>query len=216
MSRFLPGLTLAVTAALLGGACGTSQSRAPARTAQASATPAAALAEFAQALAAEDADVAWQLLASRTRARVDRSEFAAAAPELARDLGAAAGGRVALDVQVDDAVSVAALAGGPTPGARAAVLRLENDAWRVQLNELDLVYGPSAFEFGVNTGGRRVKIRARAWVDRVEARAIPQKSSLVQWFRIAPREHPPRDRQHVVVFFARVDDRSAAIGWATG
>jgi hypothetical protein len=103
-----------------------------------------------------------------------QSEFARHASLLREREGAVAGGRVILNAQIEDDLAVAALAGGDVgPGARAAVLRLEDGIWRVQLSELDLIYGGSFLEFGVNSGGRTPLVETRAWVDGEEGARAP-------------------------------------------
>jgi hypothetical protein len=206
VKRIVEALIL-VVASVAVSACGASER-------QEAGTPATIFARFAEAAAARDIDGMWELLSERTKARITRAEFARHASALHEREGAVASGRVVLNVRIGDGLAVAALAGGEgEPGSRASVLRLEEGTWRVQLSELDLIYGASFLEFGVNTGGLSAAVEARTWVDGKEARvrAVRRKPSLVQWFEVVPRHRLGPAREHSMVVFARAGDRSGAI-----
>jgi hypothetical protein len=207
VKRILEVLVL-VVASLTAPACGASERE------DAATAAAATFARFAEAAAAGDTDGMWELLSAQTKARIMRAEFARHASVLRKREGAVAGGRVLLSMRIGDDLAVAALAGRDVgPGARAAVLRLEDGKWRVQLSELDLIYGGSFLEFGVNTGGRSARVETRAWVDGDEGRVrrIHKEAALIQWFEVIPRQRLSEAREHSIVIFARVRERSGAI-----
>jgi hypothetical protein len=170
---------------------------------------------FAVAAAAEDGDRLWSLLSKRMKAEISREEFTAPAVlrHLRDDYAPVAGGSVALDIKLEDDLSLVALEGKRSePGARAAILRLEDSQWRVQLTELDLGYG-AELEFGVNARPEdRASIEARAWVDRREASVTRTSGSFEPTFRIRPARRLTGNSHNVVVY-VEAGQRSGAIAW---
>jgi hypothetical protein len=179
------------------------------------ASPGDVFREFAQAAAAENGNRLWELLSERMKADVSRHQFTSAIlPRLRDDYLPVASGRTLLDVELDDEVALAALEGKRAgPGALAAVLRRESGGWRVQLSELDLVYGSGNLDFQVNARREdRALIDVRAWVDGAEAAVKRDEGSLLPTFRV--RANDPLERgRHSVVAYAEAGPRSGAIAW---
>ena len=150
------------------------------------------------------------------QAQISREEFAA--PSVLRtlrdDYAPVAAGSVVLDVELDDDLSLVALEGkGAAPGAQAVILRLEDGEWRVQLTELDLVYGSGDLDFQVNARREdRASIDVRAWVDGAEADAMRAQDALLPTFRVRP-SNPLDNGLHSVVAYVEAGARSGAIAW---
>jgi hypothetical protein len=170
---------------------------------------------FARAAAEEDGDRLWSLISERMKAEISQEEFTAPAVlrHLRNDYAPVATGRVALDIELEDDLSLVALEGKRSePGARAAILRLEGGDWRVQLTELDLGYGGD-LEFGVNARPEvRASIAARAWIDSREAPVRRTKGSFELMFRISPGRKLTGGSHNVVVY-VQASERSGAIAW---
>jgi hypothetical protein len=170
---------------------------------------------FARAAADQDGDRLWLLVSERMKAEISREEFTA--PGVLRilrdDYASVAAGPVALDVELEDDLSLVALEGdGSGPGARAAILRLERDDWRVQLTELDLGYGGD-LEFGVNARPEdSAPIETRAWIDGREATVTRTKGAFDPMFRIKPVDKLTGG-SHNVVAYVQAGERSGAIAW---
>jgi hypothetical protein len=125
-----------------------------------------------------------------------------------------ASGRILLDAELEDDLALAALEGkGIGPGARAAVLRRESGAWRVQLSELDLIYGVADLDFQANVRQEdRQSIEARAWVDGVDAPVKHGNGGMLTSLLVRPREKLGPGR-HSVVGYVEAGKRSGAIAW---
>jgi hypothetical protein len=171
--------------------------------------------DFAHAAAEQDGDRLWTLISERMKAQISREEFTAPAVlrRLRDDYAAVAAGSVVLDVELEEEVSLVALEGeGSGPGARAAILRLEEGDWRVQLTELDLGYGGD-LEFGVNARREdRASIETRAWIDRREAVVRGAQGSFEPTFRITPGRKLAGG-SHSVVVYVQAGERSGTIAW---
>jgi hypothetical protein len=182
----------------------------------ADARPAEVFQAFAQAAAKQDGDRLWSLISERMKAQISREEFTA--PSVLRtlrdDYAQVAAGSVVLDLELEDDLSLAALEGkGPGPGARAAILRLEEGEWRVQLTELDLVYGSGDLDFQVNARREdRASIDVRAWVDGAEADVMRAQDALLPTFRVRP-SNPLDNGLHSVVAYVEAGERAGPIAW---
>ena len=132
---------------------------------------------------------------------------------LSDDYDAAATGQLILEKQLDEELSLVAIEDkGPGPGARAALLRLEDGEWRVQLTELDLGFGGD-LEFGVNARPEdRASIESRAWVTGREAEVDEADGSFEPTFRVST-DGKVRAGAHSVVVFVEAGERSGAIAW---
>jgi hypothetical protein len=171
---------------------------------------------FAQAAAKQDGDRLWELLSARMKKDVSRQQFTSRSSlqRLGEDYEPVASGRILLDVELEDDLALAALEGkGIGPGARAVVLRRENGKWRVQLSELDLIYGVGDLDFQVNARQEdRQSIEARAWVDGTDAPVKHRKGGLLTSLLVRPREKLGRGR-HSVVGYVEAGERSGVIAW---
>lgn len=178
--------------------------------------PAEVFREFAQASRRQDGDRLWELISTRMKADISRQQFTSTSilRELRDDYGPVAGGPALLDVELGEDLALAALEGsGAGPGARATVLRREDDEWRVQLSELDLVYGAGNLDFQVNAPRQdRDRIVVRAWVDGMEANVRRVKDASLPTLHVRPEGRLTTGR-HSVVAFVEARDRSGAIAW---
>lgn len=172
--------------------------------------------EFAQAAAKQDGERLWELLSARMKKDVSQQQFTSRSilRRLRDDYEPVASGRILLDVKLEDDLALAALEGkGVGPGARAAVLRRESGEWRVQLSELDLIYGVGDLDFQVNVRQEeRQSIEASAWVDGTEAPVKRGKDGVVASLHVRPRERLGAGR-HSVVGYVEAAERSGAIAW---
>jgi hypothetical protein len=178
----------------------------------ADARPAEVFQAFAQAAAKEDGDRLWSLISERMKTQISREEFTA--PSVLRtlrdDYAQVAAGSVVLDVELEDDLSLVALEG---PGAEAAILRLEEGEWRVQLTELDLGFGSGEREFTLNARPEdRGSIEARAWIDGREALVRRGKDTYAPTFQVEPKSDLQGAR-HSVVAYVEAGERAGAIAW---
>src|SRR5918999_261377 len=130
---------------LLLAACGS--------TTESTAGPVDVFREFAQAAEKQDDHRLWELMSERMKAGLPPHQFASPAvlQTIRQDYASVASGETVLEVELDDDLALAALKqSGAGPGARATLLRQEEGDWRVQLSELDLVYGAGDLDFQVN------------------------------------------------------------------
>jgi hypothetical protein len=136
----------------------------------------------------------------------------------------ASGFRIVLDELVDERLAVVAAEGadGHAPGVFAAVLVREDEAWFIQPQSLDLLYGVSAavgtvraadprIDFEVNAPGQAGRPEARLWIDGSSTPVRGRPAELTHQF-VAQVRRLERG-SHVVVAFARAGDRAHAIAW---
>jgi hypothetical protein len=158
----------------------------------------------------------WNHLSRRTRQTITRQEFERAAPKLVEDVAKVEGGETFLEEEVGDGLTLAAMVGGPPPGAYAELLRFEEGEWKVELRTLDLIYGVSAasasdrLDFQVNAPSP-VGVTGRMWLDgRPVALDRRVANRLVSFTARGVRLSPGR---HTVVAFGRAGERRGAIAW---
>jgi hypothetical protein len=175
--------------------------------------------DFARAAAERNGDDLWALISERMKAQVSREEFTAPSVlgHLRNDYAPVAGGPVALAVELEDDLTLVALEGdGRGPGAQAAIMRLEDGEWRVQLTELDLGFGSGEREVTVNARSEdRDSIKTRAWIDGREALVKRGKDTYAPTFQVTPKDKL-RGGQHGVVAYVEAGERSGAIAWTFG
>jgi hypothetical protein len=172
--------------------------------------------DFAQAAAQQDGDRLWSLMSKRMKAQISREEFKTRSVlrHLRDDYAPVAAGPVALDVELGEELSLVALKGkGVGPGAQAAILRLEDGSWRVQLTEVDLGFGSGDRDFTVNARSEdRRSIEARAWIDGREVLVKRGKDTYAPTFHVVPNRQLKPGR-HSAVAYVEAGERSGAIAW---
>jgi hypothetical protein len=186
-------------------------------TTESAAGPVDVFREFAQAAEKQDDDRMWELMSARMKAGLPQHQFASPAvlETLRQDYASVASGETVLEVEIDDELALAALEqSGAGPGARATLLRREDGEWRVQLSELDLIYGAGDLDFQVNARrGDRRAIEVRGWINGAEAVVTrAAKSSTLPTFHLKPREPLPRGT-HAAVAYVEAGPRAGAIAW---
>jgi hypothetical protein len=177
--------------------------------------PADVFRAFARAAGEQDGDRLWDLISERMKAQISRDEFTAPSvlQNLRDDYAPVADGSVVLDVELEDELSLVALAGDAGSRAQAAILRLEEGNWRVQLTELDLGFGSGDREFTVNARSQdRDSIEVRAWVDGREALVERGKDTYAPTFEVRSARKLG-GRPHTVVAYVEAGERSGAIAW---
>jgi hypothetical protein len=172
--------------------------------------------DFAQAAAKQDGVRLWSLISKRMKAKISEEEFTA--PSVLRhlrdDFAPVADGQVALHVELGEKLSLVALEGkGLGPGAQAAILRLEENNWRVHLTELDLGFGSRELDFTVNARSEdRRSMDARAWIDGREVLVKRGKDTYAPTFHVVPKSQLERG-SHSAVAYVEAGARSGAIAW---
>jgi hypothetical protein len=159
----------------------------------------------------------WELMSARMKAGLPRRQFASPAilRTLREDYASVASGETVLELEIDDDLALAALKqSGAGPGARATLLRREDGQWRVQLSELDLIYGAGDLDFRVNARrSDRRAIEVHGWINGAEAlvrRAA--KASVLPTFHLKPSEPLPGGT-HAAVAYVEAGPRAGAIAW---
>jgi hypothetical protein len=172
--------------------------------------------DFARAAEEQDGDRMWELMSARMKEGLPRRQFASPAilRTLRQDYASVASGEAVLEVELDDDLALAAVKqAGAGPGARATLLRREQGEWRVQLSELDLVYGAADLEFLVNAPrSDRRAIEVRAWINDTDAVVTRAAKAPLPTFQLKPTEPPPAG-ENAAVAYVEAGPRAGAIAW---
>jgi hypothetical protein len=175
---------------------------------------------FVTAVVEGDAAAAGDLV-SRELDEAERRSYIGAARRGIEPWGR--GYRIIFEQVVGEAVAVVAAQGEshPGPGAYASVLVKDGDAWFVEPNRLQLVYGVSSgggtaaakpnVDFQVIVAGQDWRPEGRLWLDGNEVRLRHEPDAAMH--RFAARVRRLHKRFYSAVAFARVDDRRGAIAW---